>query len=161
MGGNRWWLGHLGDRGRLLWPSEEPRSPRCLHIPESTRAESGGTSVLESLEAHLYWRAEAEKVSGIQKETMCGLDSVFAFPGGPEEVPAFSPAASVEQEAQGKGWNRKRGGLRLSPECRAAAVPVLGRSSLTCSLTHSPHTLLPPSHSLQSILLVGFLSQSH
>lgn len=49
----------------------------------------------QSLEAHLYWRAEVEKISGIQKETMCGLDSVFASPGGPEEVPAFSPVASV------------------------------------------------------------------
>lgn len=49
----------------------------------------------QSLEAHLYWRAEAEKVSGIQKETMHGLDSVFASPGCPEEVPALSPVASV------------------------------------------------------------------
>lgn len=44
-GGSRWWLGHLGGRGRRLWPFKETTESKHLPIPESTRAQPAGESV--------------------------------------------------------------------------------------------------------------------
>lgn len=49
-GGSRWWLGHLGGRGRQLWPFRETMEPKHLPIPESTRAGPGGKSILKGRE---------------------------------------------------------------------------------------------------------------
>lgn len=44
-GGSRWWLGHLGGRGRRLWPFKETMEPKHLPIPENTRSGPAGESV--------------------------------------------------------------------------------------------------------------------
>lgn len=151
MGGSRWWLGSLGGRGRLLWPLGEARRARLPHlhptIPESIRAGPGGRSVSE--------RAEAENVSGNPKDKVWPCQCV-CLPSGPEDVRALAlwPLCKLEPQLR---WGRKWFGLRPSPELRTAGVPVLGRSSFTHWLIHSPHTTgsFLPGCPPQSVL-VGF-----
>lgn len=49
-GGSRWWLRHLGGRGRRLWPFKGTRGPIHLPIPGSTRTGPGGISILQARE---------------------------------------------------------------------------------------------------------------